>query len=485
VLAVTRRAADGPNNNPLPLFLAGAVGMTETNINTAAVATVGAKTPTGFDGCLMAMNDNEEDTFLAFGTADVSAYDCDIYVNSNNDCAMAGNGVPVVEVGDEDNPGMIYVVGESCQTNEGVEWNCNLSAEALAAGETCPKENLPYAEQQVDPFEYTQLNSSMDTLKDLECGSHYDETSANYANGTLEAYYSDPDRLGAAYDSAQHSGIGEFKVDSYVEADLFGGVATTCTPVGGAADSGLEADDGLGGSTCVEAVVYPADPYNATNPLAGTPIINGTKFETDAVGWNWAWDESGDGTGRQEFTMAPGAYCGGINVRGNGTIVFEDGDYVLKGQAAAGANGGKDEFNLRANTAIEGLNVAFYLADADIAINWGGSATTDLIGRQYPDDPMNGFLFYADTSNEGPHQFRGTPAGGYQGIMYFPESDVVFKGTADSDLAQADGEGICSILIADTFYFNGTTAFNASSSGCGDGFEIPPVGAQLVLRLVH
>ncbi len=98
---------------------------------------------------------------------------------------------------------------------------------------------------------------------------------------------------------------------------------------------------------------------------------------------------------------------------------------------------------------------------------------------------MNGFLFYADLSNEGPHQFRGTPAGGYQGIMYFPESEVVFKGTADSDLAQADGIGICTILITDTVYFNGTTAFNASADGCGGGFEIPPVGAELVMRMVH
>ncbi len=185
--------------------------------------------------------------------------------------------------------------------------------------------------------------------------------------------------------------------------------------------------------------------------------------------------------------MAPGAYCGGFSFRGNGTIVFEEGDYVMKGKEAAGITNGPpaNEFNLRANTAIEALDVAFYLADEHIEINWGGSAQTDMIGRQEPGDPMNGFLFYADPSNEGPHQFRGTPAGGYQGIMYFPESEVVFKGTADSDLEQADGEGLCSILISDTIYFNGTTAFNASADGCGDGFEIPPVGAQLVLRLVH
>jgi len=186
--------------------------------------------------------------------------------------------------------------------------------------------------------------------------------------------------------------------------------------------------------------------------------------------------------------MAPGAYCGGINVRGNGTIVFAEGDYIMKGKEAAGiTNEPKaNEFNLRANTAIEALDVAFYLADEHIVINWGGSAQTDMIGRQETGDPMNGFLFYADPSNEGPHQFRGTPAGGYQGIMYFPEGDIVFKGTADSDLGQEDGTGICTILIADTIYFNGTTAFNASNDGCGaGGFEIPPVGAQLVLRLVH
>ena len=47
----------------------------------------------------MAMNETEEDTFLAFGTADVSAYDCDIYVNSNDECALSGNGDPVIEVG--------------------------------------------------------------------------------------------------------------------------------------------------------------------------------------------------------------------------------------------------------------------------------------------------------------------------------------------------------------------------------------------------
>jgi hypothetical protein len=159
----------------------------------------------------------------------------------------------------------------------------------------------------------------------------------------------------------------------------------------------------------------------------------------------------------------------------------------MKGKEAAGITTGPNanEFNLRANTAIEALDVAFYLADEYVEINWGGSAQTDMIGRQETGDPMNGFLFYADPSNVGTHQFRGTPAGGYQWIMYFPEADVVFKGTADSDLAQADGVGICSILIADTFYFNGTTAFNASSNGCGDDFEIPPVGAQLVLRLVH
>ncbi len=50
VLAETRRADDGPNNNPLPLFLAAAVGLPDVNINTVAIAIVGADDPTGFEG---------------------------------------------------------------------------------------------------------------------------------------------------------------------------------------------------------------------------------------------------------------------------------------------------------------------------------------------------------------------------------------------------------------------------------------------------
>ena len=66
-LAITRRAQDGPNNNPLPLFLAAAVGLSEVDINTAAIATVGAETPIGFNGCLMALNPDEDATFYANG----------------------------------------------------------------------------------------------------------------------------------------------------------------------------------------------------------------------------------------------------------------------------------------------------------------------------------------------------------------------------------------------------------------------------------
>ncbi len=66
-LAITRRAQDGPNNNPLPLFLAVAVRLPEVDINTAAIATVGAETPIGFNGCLMASNPDEHATFYANG----------------------------------------------------------------------------------------------------------------------------------------------------------------------------------------------------------------------------------------------------------------------------------------------------------------------------------------------------------------------------------------------------------------------------------
>ncbi|MCZ6763487.1 MAG: hypothetical protein O7C63_00980 [Alphaproteobacteria bacterium] len=51
------------------------------------------------------------------------------------------------------------------------------------------------------------------------------------------------------------------------------------------------------------------------------------------------------------------------------------------------------------------------------------------------------------------------PRRAFDGILYFRNSDVEFKGTADTLLGVSGGG--CSILIADEVHVNGTTQFAA------------------------
>lgn len=103
VQVVTRRAAS--NTNPLQLFFAATLGLSETDINTTAVA----KTDGGVvsNGCLIALNNEagSDQTFHLNGTASVSTVGCDIRVDQC--CAYPGgcakgalraNGIPDVTV---------------------------------------------------------------------------------------------------------------------------------------------------------------------------------------------------------------------------------------------------------------------------------------------------------------------------------------------------------------------------------------------------
>jgi len=69
------------NANALPLFFAGALGLVETNINTAAVATTGGGSIS--NACIIALNNEpgEDETFYMNGNGFVYANGCDIRVD--------------------------------------------------------------------------------------------------------------------------------------------------------------------------------------------------------------------------------------------------------------------------------------------------------------------------------------------------------------------------------------------------------------------
>jgi hypothetical protein len=146
------------------------------------------------------------------------------------------------------------------------------------------------------------------------------------------------------------------------------------------------------------------------------------------------------------------------------------------------------EFDIASSVAMQsiGAGSGFYMmngAYVNMHGSPGGSASVGLYAQD--SGPLKDFIFFEDPNStvEDPndHSLRGTPLGAFEGILFFQNSDVEFKGTADA-LLGVDPDGGCSILIADEIYFNGTTQFFSDLSGCGGDF--PPIGlGELVLRL--
>jgi len=177
-----------------------------------------------------------------------------------------------------------------------------------------------------------------------------------------------------------------------------------------------------------------------------------------------------DATFSGSATIQPGVYCGGITWTGNGTATLEPGDYIIREGA----------LDIGANVALDGsAGVGFYLQGSGSVVDFGGTADVTLVAQD-TGSALDGFIFFESPKDpKETHTLRGTNGGSYEGVLYFT-GDVEMKGTADGGLAESD----CTVLIADTVYFNGTTGLNADST-CS-GFEGPPAGVgDLMVRLVE
>ena len=177
-----------------------------------------------------------------------------------------------------------------------------------------------------------------------------------------------------------------------------------------------------------------------------------------------------------DSAVAPsGVYCGGITWTGSGTATFS-GDYIIREGA----------LDIGGNIAIDGsAGVGFFLQGTGSVVNFKGTSEMTLVAQDVhadPASPLAGFIFFEEEkSPQESHVLRGTNGGGYDGVLYF-DGDVELKGTADAGLG---GTSDCTVLIADTVYFNGTTGLDADATCGGDGADLPPGVGDLVVRLVN
>jgi Putative Flp pilus-assembly TadE/G-like len=160
--------------------------------------------------------------------------------------------------------------------------------------------------------------------------------------------------------------------------------------------------------------------------------------------------------------IPPGTYCGGITITGTiQNVVFDSGSYILVGGGLQ-INGGVN---------VTGAGVTFFntypgtLTNKYGAIDIEGTGTVNLSAPT--SGPYAGLLFYQDPSVPWSASNGSIIAGGasstYDGILYFPTTDLQYAGNSSS---QADGSGY-TILVGYNIMVNGTAQINADYSALG------------------
>ncbi len=165
------------------------------------------------------------------------------------------------------------------------------------------------------------------------------------------------------------------------------------------------------------------------------------------------------------ITLNPGVYCGGISITG-GTITFAPGTYIMNG-------GG---LHVSGGAIVSGNDVTFYnTGDYSTykAVSIAGTTTSNL--NAPTSGTYQGILFFGCVLNGGvcdrslapknselDNSFGGTSGSTFNGVLYFPKSNVKYSGTPGSTASNL-------AIIADKIEISGTVNFSGSYSALPGG----------------
>jgi Putative Flp pilus-assembly TadE/G-like len=160
-------------------------------------------------------------------------------------------------------------------------------------------------------------------------------------------------------------------------------------------------------------------------------------------------------------TILPGTYCGGITISGSvQNVIFSPGEYIL-------VNGG---LSINGSVNVTGSAVTFFNTYTQMnrygAISIAGSGTVTLSAPT--SGPDKALLFYQDPTVTWAANNGSTIAGGassvYDGIIYFPTTDLTYAGNSSTSSSGTDGY---TTLIGYNVTINGTAQINADYSALG------------------
>jgi len=160
-------------------------------------------------------------------------------------------------------------------------------------------------------------------------------------------------------------------------------------------------------------------------------------------------------------TIPPGTYCGGISITGSvQNVIFSPGSFILVGGGLS-VNGAVN---------VSGSGVTFFntydKSNKYGAITINGSGTVDLSAPTSGTDKA--LLFYQDPTVSWSASNGSIIAGGassvYDGIIYFPTTDLTYTGNSSTTGTGTDGY---TTLIGYNIKIAGTAQINANYSTLG------------------
>jgi Flp pilus assembly protein TadG len=201
--------------------------------------------------------------------------------------------------------------------------------------------------------------------------------------------------------------------------------------------SGSAQVSGPGGTVTCSAGTSSCPTYGM--PAAADPLAS---LQPPAVGTPVNW------TG----AAVPGTTYNGISITGNGTVNFPAGTYVLDGGS----------FTCHGTPTISGTGVTFYFTNG-ATFDCSGNDTVQFSAPS--SGTYAGILFYQDPNDTAGPTIGGNTGTTYDGILYFPKSQVTFFG---NNATIAIG-----VVVADAFALSGNPTVNLQGAASVPG-GLPP-----------
>jgi Flp pilus assembly protein TadG len=182
------------------------------------------------------------------------------------------------------------------------------------------------------------------------------------------------------------------------------------------------------------------------------------------------------------FRIPSGTHCGGIKIAADGPVVFESGVHHIK----------DGTLDFVGNHDMTGDGITFVCDNCTLDFRGGqnieftagaagegpdGTDSPYLVYEKYPPEgDYDGDAYTPPPYPDETHFFHGDADADYEGIIYVPYRDTEWTGNNVAGLDPPD----CFAVIANSFFFSGTSDIQVNASGCGGALDQIVVDYRLV-----